>query len=124
MTNTLRFILAAAALSLLVAAALHAGLFLPGRFDDAAMYETGVAAVLLVGFGLTFVGPAWARWGGLAASIVALAGASIGLYMAVRGFAPNTALDIVYHVALIGLLLAGVVVASRGPVRPIGTSDR
>jgi hypothetical protein len=124
MTNTLRFILAAAALSLLVAAALHAGLVLPGRFDDAAMYETGVAVVLLVGFGLTFVGPAWARWGGLAASIVALAGASIGLYMAVRGFAPNTALDIVYHVALIGLLLAAVVVASRGPVRPIGTSDR
>lgn len=124
MTNTLRFVLAAAALSLLVAAALHAGLILPGRFDEAAMYETGVAVVLLVGFGLTFLGPAWARWGGLAASIVALAGASIGLYMAVRGFAPNTALDIVYHVALIALLLVAVVVASRGPVRPIGTSDR
>jgi hypothetical protein len=124
MTHTLRFILSGAALSLLVAAALHTGLVIPGRFDEAAMYEAGVAVVLLVGVGLTLLGPAWARWGGLAASLIALAGASIGLYMALRGFAPNTALDVVYHVALIGLLLAAVVVASRGPVRPIGTSDR
>jgi hypothetical protein len=124
MTSALRLTLAAAALSLLVAAGLHAGLIIPGRFDEAAMYETGVAVVLLVGLWLTFVGPAWARWGGLAASIVALAGASIGLYMAVRGFAPNTALDIVYHVALIALLLAGIAVAWRVPARRPGTSDR
>ena len=115
MTSALRLTLAAAALSLLVAAGLHAGLVLPGRFDDAAMYEAGVAVVLLVGFGLTFVGPAWARWGGLAASIVALAGASIGLYMALRGIAPNTVLDLVYHVALMALLLAGIVAAWRVP---------
>jgi hypothetical protein len=115
MTNALRFILAATALSLLVAAALHAGIVIPGRFDDAAMYETGVAVVLLIGLGLTFLGPAWARWGGLAATVVALAGASIGLYMALRGIAPNTVLDTVYHVALIALLLVGIVVAWRGP---------
>lgn len=115
MTRMLRWILGVGALSLLAAAALHAGIVIPGRFDQAALYETGVAAVLLVGAGLTFIGPAWARWGGLAATVLALAGATIGLYMALRGVAPNTVLDIVYHVALLALLLAGIVVAWRVP---------
>lgn len=117
MTGALRGIMAVAALSLLAAAALHAGLVIPGPFDDAAMYETGVAAVLILGIGATFISPAWARWGGLVVTVFALAGASIGLYMALRGLAPNTAPDVVYHVALIGLLLVGVAVAWRGPSR-------
>ena len=116
MTYAIRWIMGVAALSLLVAAAMHAGFVIPGPFNDAAMYETSVAVVLLVGLGLTFVGPGWARWGGLAATVLALAGACIGLYMAVRGLAPNTVADIVYHVALIALLLVGIAVAWRGPV--------
>ena len=115
MTAALRWVMALAAASLLVAAALHAGLVIPGRFDDAALYETGVATVLLVGLGLTFIGPGWSRWGGLVAILLALAGAGIGLYMALRGFAPKTPLDIVYHVALIALLLVAIGVAWRGP---------
>jgi hypothetical protein len=57
----------------------------------------------------------------LGTQAVALAGASIGLYLALRGIAPNTALDIVYHFALIGLLVVGLVVAWRvnlGSVSP------
>lgn len=123
MTRVLRSIMAVAALSLLVAAALHAGLVTPGPFEDAAMYETGVAIVLIVGLGLTFIGPAWARWGGLAATVLALAGASIGLYMALRGLGPNTLPDMVYHVALIGLLLAGIAVAWRGPSRRLPSAE-
>lgn len=125
MTRTLRWIMGVAALSLLVAAALHAGLVIPGPFDDAAVYETGVAAVLLFGFALTFVRPGWARWGGLAATVLALAGASIGLYMAARGLAPNTVADIVYHVALIALLLVGIAAAWRVPSgRPPSAESR
>ena len=115
MIVTLRWLMAVAAVSLLVAAALHAGLIIPGPFNDAAMYETGVASVLIVGLALTFIGPAWARWGGLAASVLALAGASVGLYMALRGLGPNTVPDIVYHVALLALLLVGIAVAWRVP---------
>lgn len=115
MIDTLRWIMGVAAISLLVAAALHAGLVIPGLFNDAAMYETGVATVLIVGIGVTFIRPGWARWGGLAATVVALVGASIGLYMALRGLAPDTVPDIGYHVALIALLLVGIVVAARGP---------
>ena len=117
MTGALRWIMTVAALSLVVVAALHAGLVIPGRFDDAAMYETGVATVLMVGIGLTFIGPTWARWGGLAAMVLALAGASIGLYMALRGLAPNTIADIVYHVAVIAPLLVGIAVALGGTSR-------
>jgi hypothetical protein len=119
MTRTLRWIMGVAAVSLMVAAALHAGLVIAGPFNDAAMYEMGVAAVLLVGLGLTYVGPAGARWGGLAASALALAGATIGLYMALRGLGPNTVPDIVYHVALIALLLVAIAVAWRVPSRRV-----
>jgi uncharacterized membrane protein len=115
MTRTLRWILALAALSLYIVAALHAGLIVAGPFNDAAMYEAGFAAVLTIGLGLTLVGPKWARWGALIALVLALAGASIGLYMAIRGIAPNTIPDMVYHLALIALLLVGIAVALRGP---------
>jgi hypothetical protein len=113
MITTLRWIMAVAAASLLVAAGLHAGLVIAGPFDDAAMYETGVAVVLLIGLVLTFNGPTWAKWGGLAATVLALAGASIGLYLALRGVGPNTVLDLVYHVALVVLLVVGIGVAWR-----------
>ena len=118
MIGTLRGIMVLAAASLLVAAALHAGLLIDGPVDQAAMYETGVAVILLIGLGLTFIGPAWARWGGLAALVLALAGASIGLYLALRGLGPNTPLDIAYHFALVALLLLGITVAWRIPSNP------
>ena len=118
MIGTLRGIMVLAAASLLVAAALHTGLVIEGPTDQAAMYETGVAVVLLIGLGLTFIGPALARWGGLAALVLALAGASIGLYLALRGLGPNTPLDIAYHFALVALLLFGITVAWRIPSNP------
>ena len=122
MIASLRWIVALAAASLLAAAALHAGIVITGPFNNAAMYETGIAVALIFGLAFTFVGPAWARWGGLAATVIALAGACIGLYVALRGLGPNTVLDIVYHVALIALLLLGIAVAWRVPSErpPVG----
>lgn len=109
----LRWIMAATATSLLIAAALHAGLVIPGPVDQAAMYESGIAVILIVGIGLTFVGPGWARWGALTTQTVALAGACIGTFLALRGLGPNTVPDIVYHFALLAILLTGLVVAWR-----------
>jgi hypothetical protein len=117
MTAALRLVMAVAAASLLVAAALHAGLVIPGPFDQAAMYETAFAVVLIVGLLLTFLGPTWARWAGLVATAIALVGASIGFYVALIGLGPNTTLDIVYHVALIALLVIGIGMAWRVPTR-------
>ncbi len=109
--RNLRFLMATAAASLLVAAALHAGIVIAGPFDQAAMYEGGIAVILLIGVSLTFIGPTAARVAALGTQAVALAGACVGLYLSVRGVGPDTALDIVYHVALIGLLVAGLVLA-------------
>jgi hypothetical protein len=124
MIATLRLIMALAAASLLVAAALHAGLVIEGPMDQAAMYETGVAVILVIGLAMTFVGPAWARWGGLAATVLALGGASIGLYVAILGIGPNTLADMIYHVALIALLLLGIVVAWRIPTEQPSVESR
>ncbi len=124
MITFLRWIMAVAAASLLVAAALHSGLVISGPFDDAAMYETGVAIVLLIGVALTFLGPTWARWGGFAATVLALAGASIGLYLALRGVGPNTALDLTYHVALVALLVVGIGVGWRISPEVAGSRPR
>jgi hypothetical protein len=111
--RTLRLILIVEAASLLVAAALHAGIVIGGPFDQAAIYEASLGVILAVALGLTFLGPTVARVASLAAQALALAGASLGLYLALRGAAPDTPLDIVYHVLLISLLLVGLFVAWR-----------
>lgn len=111
--RTLRAILFIEAASLIVAAALHAGIVIQGPFDQAAIYESSIAVILLIGLGLTLLGPTAARVAALVAQSVGLAGASLGLYLALRGVAPNTVLDIVYHVALMALLIAGLTVAWR-----------
>jgi hypothetical protein len=112
-TSTLRTIIAVAAASLLIAASLHAGILIRGPFNQAALYETSIAVVLVVGLALTFIGPRAARRAGLVAQAFALAGACVGLYLSLRGIGPNTVLDVIYHVGLIGLLVVGLVVAWR-----------
>ncbi len=112
--RTLRLLLLVQAASLLVAAALHAGLVIPGPFDQAAVYEASLGVVLLLALGLTFVlSPDSAGLIAIAAQALTLAGASLGLYLALLGVAPDTTLDIAYHVALMGLLVVGLVVAWR-----------
>jgi hypothetical protein len=109
----LRWIMAIGAVSLLIAAALHAGLIIPGPYDSAAMYETIIAVILVIGIGVTFLSGPWARWGALVTLVVSVAGASVGLFLAIRGAGPNTVPDLMYHVGLVLWLLAGVVVAWR-----------
>jgi hypothetical protein len=108
-----RTIMALAAVSLLVAASLHAGIVIQGPFDQAAMYETSIAVILGIGLALTFIGPTVARLAGVVTLAIALAGACVGLFLSIRGVGPNTVLDIVYHVGLIGLLVAGLIAAWR-----------
>ena len=94
-------------------AALHSGLVIPGPSEQAAMYEGSLGVILTIVLGLTFLGPGAAGVAGLAAQALAFAGASVGLYLALLGVAPDTPLDIAYHVSLIALLVAGLVVAWR-----------
>jgi hypothetical protein len=111
--QTLRGLLLVEAVSLLVAAALHAGILTGGSFEQAAIYEGSLGVIVAVALGLTFLAPDTAGPLGLAAQALTLAGASLGLYLALLGVAPHTSLDIVYHVVLIGLLVVGLGVAWR-----------
>jgi hypothetical protein len=111
----LRWLLFVEAASLVVAAALHSGLILPGPPDDAAMYEASIAIVVGIGLVVGVVWPRWTRVAALAVQAIALVGAFIGTYATLRGFGPRSPLDIVYHVALITLIVIGLAVAWRTP---------
>ena len=113
--TALRTLLFLEAASLVGAAILHTGALTGGPPDDAAMYETGIAVILAVGLGITFIQTGWARLTGLVVQAIALVGASIGTYATLRGFGPSSPLDVVYHVVLIGLIVAGLAVAWRLP---------
>lgn len=117
MRRTVRGLLLVEAVSLFVAAALHAGLVIPGPFDDAAIYEATIALVVLAGLAVTYLRPAWTRGVALATQAFALLGAFVGLFAVVSALGPNSPLDVVYHVGLIGVLTAGLVVAwqQEGP---------
>jgi hypothetical protein len=111
--RTLRLLLLIDIASLVVVAAIHAGILFGGPFYRASMYEAAVAVVLAIGLALTWAGPAVARWGAFIAQLLALFGVGTGIYMASRGMAPNTTWDFAYHAFAVVFLLAGLVVALR-----------
>jgi hypothetical protein len=114
-----RLLLLLEAASLGVAALLHTGYLTGGPFDTAAYYESAIAIVLLIGLAVTYAWPGATRWTALVVQAFALAGASIGLYLAIRGIGPNTMPDMVFHVALVVVLIGGLAVAWRSsPDRP------
>jgi uncharacterized protein YjeT (DUF2065 family) len=106
--TTVRRLMAIESISLLIAAALHAGLVIPGPFDTAAIFETSIALVLLPGLAIATARPAWAGWAALATQAFALIGTAIGLVLVVRGVGPNSVPDVVYHVVLIALIAIGL----------------
>jgi hypothetical protein len=59
----------------------------------------------------------------LATQAFGLLGASIGLYLAVRGVAPDSAADLVFHVAIVALLVWGLVVAWQARSSAAGRSS-
>ena len=113
--RTLRVLLLIDIASLIVVAAIHAGILFGGPFDRASMYEAAVAVVLAIGLVLTWAGPTVARWGAFVAQLLALFGVGTGIYMASRGMAPNTFWDLAYHAFAVVFLLAGMLVALRLP---------
>jgi len=107
----LRVILFVEAASLVVASTLHSGILTNEPSDQAFVFEGSIAVILAIGLGVTFAGAGPARLGGLVTQAIAFAGASIGFVLALRGAAPNTIADVVYHVVLLGLIAVGLRVA-------------
>ena len=67
--RTLRILLVIQIVSLVIVAAIHAGILMGGPFESAAMYEAGVAVILAVGLALTYAGRTVARWAALVAQV-------------------------------------------------------
>jgi hypothetical protein len=116
MAHSVRLFMIIEALAFLAASLIHGGLLIQGHeHREARIAETVIAVVLLVGLAATWIGPRWARRAGLAAQGFALLGTSVGIVTIVIGIGPRTVLDIVYHIAIVIVLVLGLVAATRLP---------
>ena len=100
---------------LLVAASLvHSGLLLRGHaHGQARIAEAVIAAVLLAAWALSLAWPGRTRKLALLGQSFALIGTLVGLFTIFIGIGPQSAPDLVFHLALVTLLLAGLYFARR-----------
>ena len=116
MRQTIRRFLLFEGASFALAGLVHRGVLVGGyQHREAAIAESVIAAVLLVGLGLTWAWPARTRLVGLATQAFALLGTLVGVFTIAIGVGPRTAPDIAYHLAIVVALVWGLVVAARAP---------
>jgi hypothetical protein len=115
-TQLVRFLLLVEAACFAVASLIHSGRLIQGyQHPEARIAESVIAIVLLVGLVLTWIVPARVRAVGLAGQGFALLGTLIGIFTIATGVGPGTAPDIVYHVAIVLLLVWGLKVTAQLP---------
>lgn len=113
---SVRAALALEAAAFAAAALVHAGRLVRGfAHPSARTAEAVISAVLAGALLLTYVRPAGARWVGAAAQAFALLGTLVGLTTIAVGVGPRTAPDVVFHVAIAGVLVAGLVASPPAP---------
>ena len=116
MRQTIRLFLLLEGASFIIAGLVHFGVLVDGyQHQQAAIAESSIGVVLLVGLGLTYVWPARTRLSGLTAQAFALLGTLVGVYTIALGVGPRTVPDIAYHLAILLVLVWGLVVAARVP---------
>jgi hypothetical protein len=112
MKQTIRLFLLFEAATFIVAALVHFGVLIGGyEHRQARIAESSIAAVLLVGFALTWVRPAQTRPIGLAVQAFALLGTLVGVFTIAVGVGPRTVPDVTYHVAIVVVLVLGLVIS-------------
>jgi hypothetical protein len=115
-TRQIRTFLLLEAAAFATAALVHFGVLLDGyEHDEARIAESVIAVVLLAGFALSWFRPALTREAGIAAQGFALLGTLVGLFTIAVGVGPRTALDVVYHVAIVLVLIWGLRLAVQAP---------
>jgi hypothetical protein len=118
MTKLIRFLMFLEAAAFIAAALIHAGLLFSGyEHREARIAESVIAVVLLAGLAFTWIRPRWTIAAGLAAQGFALLGTAVGIFMIAIGVGPRTLPDIVYHVAIVIVLVFGLAVIVRAPSR-------
>jgi hypothetical protein len=110
----IRLILLFEAAAFFAASLVHSGVLIHGYEHEGARVAEGViGAVLLLGFALTWGGEAWARRAALASQVFALLGTAVGLFTVIIGVGPRTVPDVIYHVAIVLVLIMGLVAMKR-----------
>lgn len=112
--RTLCLFMLVEAASFVTAASIHAGLLMHGgEHRRAAIAESVIAAVLFIALAFSAIRPASTRGLSLAAQAFALLGTLVGIFTILIGIGPRTVPDVVYHLAIVTVLVAGLVVAAR-----------
>lgn len=112
----IRVFLLVEATTFVAAAMVHAGVLIEGyEHREARSAESVIAIVLLLGLVLGWLRPVRTRTAGVVAQGFALLGTLVGMFTIVMGVGPRTAPDIVYHIAILAVLVWGVIVAVRTP---------
>lgn len=114
MTQVIRVFMVLEGAAFSVAALIHFGLLIGGyEHQKAGTTESVIALVLFVGLAVSWIRPKSTRGAGLAAQGFALLGTLVGIFTIAVGVGPRTAPDIAYHVGIVLVLVAGLVVAVR-----------
>ena len=114
MTQAIRLFLLLEAATFIVAALIHRGYLVAGYVHlQAHVAESIIAAVLVGGFLLTLFLGSWTRKVGLIAQGFALLGTLMGIFMIIVGVGPRTVPDIIYHIAIVAVLTAGLLLARQ-----------
>jgi hypothetical protein len=113
--RNIQFLLFLEAAAFIAAALTHVGLLIGGyEHQKAAIAESVIAVVLLIGLALTWIIARSARRIALAAQAFALLGTLVGIFTIAIGIGPRTVPDIVYHIGIVAVLVVGLLVAQRG----------
>jgi hypothetical protein len=114
--RTFRRLLLFEAATFVMAASIHFGAFLSGyTHHKAGTAESVIAIVLLAGWALTWGNSSRARAAVIGAQAFGILGVCVGLFTIAIGVGPRTVLDVVYHLAILTTLAAGLVAARRLP---------
>jgi hypothetical protein len=112
--QAIRAFLAVEAATFVVAAMAHFGILVPGYgHGAAAVAESVIGLVLVTALAATWLRPASVPSIGLGAQAFAFLGTLVGVFTIAIGVGPRTVPDVLYHVAILGVLAWGIAVANR-----------
>ena len=101
-------------IAFIIASLIHFGVLIHGyEHPWAGRAEGIIGIVLLIGYVLVWILPAWTRAVGLAVQALALFGTCVGVYTIAIGIGPRTIPDVTFHVAVVIALISGLIVTFR-----------